>query len=371
MSSLGGPENSQFNLTQYIDDWQGDWGAKNPVNQQTPGVKGETGFAVVQSDGSFNPQYSISPVQGQAWNYGATAGNTALAIGGWTNSQPPSGGLWQVLQPTDPSSPQASLSPAAQNLINNICNNVGSNSPQGENYQTVTLDYESFASTKPGQIANVNAFVQELSTRLGQLDPPVKLEMAISPLSTNQQYFTLSAVTPYVSTFQVMNYDYAVGNANVADNASVSQTISTLKDLVSEGVPESKISVGVPFYGRQFEVAKGLTQAEVEQQLQSGRLQVTGSQSPITDDDILNTIGDWNAPQSPWINVQDGESPPGQFYYNSDTGTIISAMNPKELESLATAIKENFPGVNQAFGYEGYGDQKAQMVQQMIQDFNG
>jgi GH18 family chitinase len=235
----------------------------------------------------------------------------------------------------------------------------------------VTLDYESFDSRSPAQVATVNAFVQKLSTELGQMNPPVKLDMAISPNSSNQQYFTLSAVTPYVSTFQVMNYDYAVGSNTVSDNASVSKTISTLQELISNGVPESKISVGVPFYGREFTgVTPGLTTAQVEQQLQAGTLQSTG-QSVVTDDSALNTIGDWQSPQSPWQLVTDGENPPGQFYYNPDSGSIINAMNPQELNSLATAIKSNFPGINQAFGYEGYGDQKADMVQQMLTDFNG
>lgn len=375
VGSVGGsaPSSKPYDVTEYADNWSL-WKNYQEVPYPTipDGVQGEVGFAVVNPNGTFNTQYPLGPgassTQGGSPGQGAPPGCHKFAVGGWNNSQPGSG-LYEVLQPGN--------TQAQQTLINTIV--AAANGSQGYKYSTVTLDYESFGATSPEQVAAVNAFVQNLSTALHDNNPPIKLEMAISPNPTNQQYYTLSAVAPCVDTFQVMTYDYERGLTapmTVGDNASISSTVSYIQQLQQAGVPDSKIAIGVPFYGIQYQLGPNASAADVSKALASGTQLQAVSYSPdqqsdpsIANDDLYTEIGkNWDAPQAPWslMTAHDG----AQYYYNSSTHVLVNAMTPSVLQKFADTMKTQFPGITQVFGYEAYQGISSGMMTLLRDAFN-
>ncbi len=116
---------------------------------------------------------------------------------------------------------------------------------------------------------NLTALVKEIRAAFVDYDSTLLITMAIPASNWSGQRYDLTALTPYVNWFNVMTYDFH-GNwtSDAGHNAplyapptdpdgSVDQGFTYV--AVTRGVPTSKITIGIPFYGQNF-TAPGLYQ---------------------------------------------------------------------------------------------------------------
>jgi|GEM_PF-6054251 len=353
--------NPNYSFSDYTDNWS-NW--SNQFPNIPVGVNGDLGFAVPKPDGTFDTgNYPISP----GLNSPAQPGSTGLAIGGWTASQP-GGGLYSILK--EPLNPDGSLSAHQKQLIQSILDAAKQNG-----YTNIVMDYENYENP-PADPAIYTAFLHELGQELhGQ---GMTLEIAISPNPENQRYYDLDklAASSDVDHYQVMCYDYALGQGNpvtVSANSGVADTKAYLEALQNH-IPLSKMTVGVAFYGVSYKIAPGMSLDDLKKKLHDYSLQ--GSYSDpnvptVSNDAILKDIGDWKNPNAPWSLVDDGASPPNYFYYNGTNGTIYSAVPPQSVDDFSQLIKENFAGVAGFFAWDADTDRSGSMMQRLVDDFIG
>ena len=83
------------------------------------------------------------------------------------------------------------------------------------------------------------------------------LSTAMTGSPSNNRALNWRGVAPYIDYLFLMTYDFAVGDKRAGHHASFypldaksSGVISRVEDVISHGVPSSKIILGVPFYGR-------------------------------------------------------------------------------------------------------------------------
>ncbi len=83
------------------------------------------------------------------------------------------------------------------------------------------------------------------------------LSTAMTGSPSNNTALNWRGVAPYIDYLFLMTYDFAVGDKRAGHHASFyppdansSGVISRVEDVISHGVPSSKIILGVPFYGR-------------------------------------------------------------------------------------------------------------------------
>ncbi len=359
-------KNTNYDFDVYADNWSY-WNPKH--REQYPNISknlhGVVAFGVVKSDGSFDDRYPLGPAKDK-WTQGAPPGCDGLAIGGWNNSQA-NAGLNEVLTRQDPK--------ARITLITNIIKNA-----KEYGYKRVVIDYENYIKPPPDKALYTN-FLKELKQQLHAQNPPIQLEIAMSPDPANQQFYDLKKLisSGTVDHFQVMCYDYARGQGSpvkVDANAGVSDTLQFLENLFQDNPGlESKAKIGIPLYGLEYDLPVGITPEQVASELKAGTL--TGSydtgptQSVIKDDDISTEIGNnWATPANGWKLLEDGSTPPNYFYYNHKQNKIISALPPQAEKNFADMIKKNFPHVVGFFGWEAQGDFNGSMMENLINNFS-
>ncbi len=340
------------------DAYQNNWSKQGALPS---GVQEDLGFATIMADGSFDPRFPL--------NVGSSTG---LAVGGWNNSHPgPEGGLYEVLK--DPLW-NGNLTQTQQTLLDNLVKAAKQNG-----FQRVTMDFEAYKENVPKE--TYTKFMQSLGQQLHAAQPPIQLQMAISPSVENQDYYDLPQLLKdgSVDKLQVMCYDYAT-DSKVGDNADVTQTTKYLNEMLStyEGAGLSreeilhKLDIGVPMYGKSWTIQPGLSIDDIRRQIDSGSLTgapATGNDQEYGDDKIRGQIQDWDNPAQPWQKILAGTD--GQrsstYYYNPTTGQILSAFPPQSMNNLAIAIHDEFPQVAGFFSWQSADDLKGEMYKTMMQ----
>ncbi|KAF9259245.1 hypothetical protein L218DRAFT_670920 [Marasmius fiardii PR-910] len=177
-----------------------------------------------------------------------------LSIGGWTYSQ--SGHFSFVTNP----SARATFVQSAVQLV--------------EDYglDGIDLDFEYPASSAEGQgfadllTATRQAF-NDLATRKGDTTPYI-ITAAVSAGAANYAYLNVPQMNSALNFWNLMAYDYAGSWLTYADNqanlyggqrtgVSTDQAVS---HYLSSGATASKITMGIPLYGRAFENTNGIGQ---------------------------------------------------------------------------------------------------------------
>lgn len=130
----------------------------------------------------------------------------------------------------------------------------------------VKITCDKFRSTEdaggscPADTQNLALFLKELRAALGD---EMHISVASQAGEKNWKNMGLAEASKYVTHFNVMNYDYVVsdvpGGATMSPNAplytpsasgAAQMSIDyTIQGYLAEGVPPSKIMVGIPFYG--------------------------------------------------------------------------------------------------------------------------
>ena len=164
-----------------------------------------------------------------------------IAIGGWGNS--------------DEFSPILSDSLKRITFISNIISFLETNQ-----YDGVDIDWE-FPSSESDR-KNLSIFINDLRSAMDDTGEYYLLSMAISSGSWSGQWFEYDELSKYLDWFGVMTYDYHGSWTNHAghnspmyspNNCSDGSINSSLEYLIKErNIPPSKIILGIPFYGKEF-----------------------------------------------------------------------------------------------------------------------
>lgn len=150
-----------------------------------------------------------------------------------------------------------SNSTAQQTFINNMISQLQSRGGKG-----VNIDFEGMGS------ANTTAFtsfMQNLSTQLHAAIPGSELSVALYAVDWSNT-FDIPALTPYVDLFIIMGYDYYWSGSTTAGpeaplynyETSYNRTLTrSITFYLAQGMPESKLLLGLPYYGREWETTSG------------------------------------------------------------------------------------------------------------------
>ena len=144
---------------------------------------------------------------------------------------------------------------AQQTLIGNLINLLIQRGASG-----VNIDFEAVPSSQQQALTN---FIIQLSDALHTNLPGAELSIA-APAVNWSNTFDLQAITPALDLVMIMAYDYYYGGSSLAGpvsgywpltssfNYSVSRSLGYYQ---SQGVPNDKLLLGLPYYGREWPVS--------------------------------------------------------------------------------------------------------------------
>ncbi|KAF8066810.1 glycosyl hydrolases family 18-domain-containing protein [Lyophyllum atratum] len=177
-----------------------------------------------------------------------------LSIGGWTYSQ---SGHFNFV--TDSAARATFVSNAVQ-----LVEDYG--------FDGVDLDFEFPSSAAQGQafadlFTALRTAFNQLASRKGDA-VPYQLSAAVSAGQPNYQYLNVPQMNAALDYWNLMAYDYAGSWLTYADNQANLyggsrtgfNTDSAVKYYLANGATASKITLGMPLYGRAFEATEGLGQ---------------------------------------------------------------------------------------------------------------
>lgn len=158
----------------------------------------------------------------------------------------------------------AASATAQQAFVTNVMNLVNQ-----YGYDGLDIDWEFPASS--ADRTNLTSLVATLRAALG---PGRVLSIAAPTGNWAGQYYDIPSLMPYLDWVGAMTYDYAgIGWTTTADNNAPLYTASsagsvndTMSYYLGRGVPKSKLLIGLPFYGRQYDGASALYQTLTNQQ---------------------------------------------------------------------------------------------------------
>ena len=146
-------------------------------------------------------------------------------------------------------------------------------------YDGADLDWEGPANR--ADKANEVMLVRELRTAFLNADTSWLITMAIGPSNWSGQWRDFTSLLQYIDWFNVMEYDFhgswsAIAGHNAPlslgtdpisdpDYLSIEQSIQYL--TVTRAIPKSKLTLGIPFYGKQFGTSTLYTSYVGEQDL--------------------------------------------------------------------------------------------------------
>ena len=146
-------------------------------------------------------------------------------------------------------------STAKQTLITNIINLLNSRGGKG-----VNIDFEGMGASHK---APFTAFMQDLSTQLHAANPNYELSFCLYAVDWSG-VFDIAALDPYVDLYTIMGYDYYYSGSSTAGPESPLYNFQTgynytltksITYYLNKGATPSKVLLGLPWYGREWETA--------------------------------------------------------------------------------------------------------------------
>jgi chitinase len=124
-------------------------------------------------------------------------------------------------------------------------------------FDGIDIDWE---SPQEADAANFQALIEEFRRQMNALRPGLRLSVAVDQSPDRLPGTDFAALAPLVDEFGIMNYDYAgpwssitgflaplfAGPAMPDPSSNIERSIASYK---ATGVPESKLLMGLPFYG--------------------------------------------------------------------------------------------------------------------------
>lgn len=201
-------------------------------------------FVWPRSDGSLQHDFTLNHPE-LIEQVHAGGRHILLAVGGWGHSDAFPG--------------IAADSTLRRRFIDNLLEFV-----RTRGYDGIDLDWEYPQSVMDRQ--NLNRLMAELRQRCNAQTPPLLLTMAISSGAYYGQWHDYETLAEYVDWFNVMTYDYhgswtphAGHNAPLfpspqCPHGSIEASLQYLTGV--RRIPASRLLLGIPFYGRQFNASE-------------------------------------------------------------------------------------------------------------------
>ncbi|HET6245709.1 MAG: T9SS type A sorting domain-containing protein [Bacteroidetes bacterium] len=200
--------------------------------------------------------YDVNPNNGQAYttNSWSTAASvtSALANGVRVN-------LCVTLFGSSNHTTFLTNATAQQTLITNLINLVQARGAHG-----VNIDFEEMASAQKN---NLTTFITNLCNQMHAAIPNSQVSIALPAVDWGNA-FDVAAMNPYIDLFIIMGYDYYWGGSTQAgptdpaytfDATVSSQNISrSINTYLNKGIPNSKLILGLPYYGREWNTTTDL-----------------------------------------------------------------------------------------------------------------
>ncbi|MDQ3192773.1 MAG: glycosyl hydrolase family 18 protein [Bacteroidota bacterium] len=146
-----------------------------------------------------------------------------------------------------------------QTLITNLINLVQARGAHG-----VNIDFEEMPSA---QASNLTAFIINLCNQMHAAIPSSQISIALPAVDWGNS-FDVAAMSSYIDLFIIMGYDYYWGGSTQAgptdplytfDPTVSSQNISrSINTYLNKGIPNSKLILGLPYYGREWNTTTDL-----------------------------------------------------------------------------------------------------------------
>ncbi|HNX07067.1 MAG TPA: glycosyl hydrolase family 18 protein [Bacteroidales bacterium] len=145
---------------------------------------------------------------------------------------------------------------ARQTLITNLINLINSRGANG-----VNIDFEGMASSDS---INFKTFMIELCNQMHTAIPGSQVSFCLPAVEWTSNKYSARALANYVDMFIIMGYDYYWGSSAMAGptdplyNFNTGYNYTLTKSITyyqNQGVPLSKIILGLPYYGKQWATA--------------------------------------------------------------------------------------------------------------------
>ncbi|MFM2019189.1 MAG: hypothetical protein RL007_2845 [Bacteroidota bacterium] len=238
-----------------------------------------------------------------------------------------------------------SNSTAQQTFINNMISQLQARGGKG-----VNIDFEGMGSANS---VAFTSFMQNLSTQLHAAIPGSELSVALYAVDWSNT-FDIPALTPYVDLFIIMGYDYYWSGSTTAGpeaplynyETSYNRTLTrSITFYLAQGMPESKLLLGLPYYGREWETTSGTVPSST-----TGNYTATKTYSVVRN----NANGYWSNEQ--W---EPNSFSPYYPYQISSTWRQLWCDNAYSMRSRFDVVNQrNLGGIGiWALGYDdGYPD---------------
>lgn len=150
---------------------------------------------------------------------------------------------------------------AQTTLINNLVNLVQTRGAHG-----INIDFEGVPS---GQSANLTAFMTNLGNALHTANPNYQLSICLYAVDWGN-VFDETALTNVVDFYTIMGYDYYYSGSSQAGptdplygfSSSYDYSLSrSVSYYLNAGIPSSKLILGLPYYGREWETTSNVVLA--------------------------------------------------------------------------------------------------------------
>jgi len=144
-------------------------------------------------------------------------------------------------------------STARQTLITNLINLIQTRGANG-----VNIDFEGM---KSADSANFKTFMIALCNQMHDSIPGSQVSYCLPAVEWTTNKYSVKALIPYVDMFIIMGYDYYYGGSTIAGptdplyNFLTSYNYTLTKSItyyLNQGVPNSKLILGLPYYGKQW-----------------------------------------------------------------------------------------------------------------------
>ncbi len=176
---------------------------------------------------------------------------------------------------------------------------------------------------------NLTLFCKELKQRMLEYRSDLILSIAIAPSNT---YYDLAALNQYIDIFNVMTYDFAMGNvakhdSNLYSTSLCSSSMNNSVNFVKKYVDSDKIIPGAAFYVRRGMFANS-------NQALGANLSTSMGTSPLTYANFMNMLNNNNE----IIESYDKTAEAAYTIYN---GWFYSYDNPISIKAKCDYIKNN------------------------------
>lgn len=146
---------------------------------------------------------------------------------------------------------------AQQNLIDSLISLLELREADG-----ININFEELPTGVTGQMT---AFVKSVSAVLKQINPKYQVTLAL-PAVDHTEAYDIEEIMPFIDRFVIMGYDYQSGTSDAPgpvaplppkgkENTDQNNLMSSVDSYVAKGLPQSKMILAFPYYGRVWEAS--------------------------------------------------------------------------------------------------------------------